>query len=430
MASGHPIPAGCRELAMCRTICVLMVFLLAGAYLAGQYQLDWNLVVESVTDAGVAMRLDVHNPSTQDWNYTFSSTPFTLYSVDGVYYNDTFLPVVVPYTLPAGASDSFPMQHPYPLSEGTHIIQAYLNIYVEGNYLPVGDYVVVHYPAQISILVGNGALRSRVPIDFYWRSTLYECIYTATELNHQPGSITAIAFYNDFSTPDSQPFLDQSIRVWMGHTFQTGLSNGWIPAGELAQVFDGLVDFPVGHNEVLLTLDAPFEYAGNQNLVLLLTRPMHSSYQYSSDPFETHSCPAERSLKRFTDVGSIDPYAPPPAETANYIDQMPTTRFYLIPNGDPVPVSDPVLPPAAPSVSISPNPFRDLCVITPKTPSPGTMRVYNLRGQLVAELAPGRDGSFRWDGHASDGTACAAGIYLFQIGSGSLSARGKLLLAR
>lgn len=411
--------------------CLALMILLGGiSFLVAQSQLEWMMVVESVNDMGVFMRLDVHNPTTQEWNYSFPSSTIALYSMDGQYYQEGDLPVITPYTLAAGASDSFPMQHPYPLSEGTHVLQGHLNIPVSPDgYLAVGEPVTVLYPPQISILVGDGSLRSRIPIDFYWRSTLYECIYTATELNHQPGSITAISFFNDFSTVDSQPFLAQNIQVWLGHTFQTGLSAGWIPAGDLTPVFDGLVNFPVGHNEVMIPLSAPFAYVGNQNLVMLITRPLHSSYQFSSDPFEAQECDQERSLKRFTDVGSIDPYNPPAAQPSNYIPQMPTTRFHMIPNGDPVPNNDPHQVPSAFVAIASPNPFRDICVIVPKQPTQSTMRVYNTRGQLIRELHPTPDASFIWDGRDPAGNRCPAGVYLYRLNSTRQDCAGKLLLA-
>jgi hypothetical protein len=402
---------------------------MAGA-LTAQAGMIWDLVIESVSAAGIDMRLDVYNYSSAAWYHEFPSSTIALYSIDGQYFFDADIPVITPYTLPAGYSDSFAMQHPYPLAEGAHSVQAHINIPEGDGYQAVGMPELVRYPPDLMITVGEGLQRARIPIDFYWRSTLYESIYTATELQHQPGTINAVGYFYEFSGASSTPFLEQTIRIWMGHTFQTGLEDGWIAAGELTPVFDGQVNFPLGNNEVIITLSTPFDYVGNQNLVLLITRPLHGSYQFSADPFVVDTCGQWRALKHYTDMGSIDPYDPPLPQPASYVAQIPKTRFYITPNGDPVEVSDPQQAPPALRASVYPNPFREGCVVTPNRNVQGSMDVFNLRGQIVRRLMPSRDGTYHWDGNTESGAKCGPGIYLFGIDSGRERCVGKMLLTK
>lgn len=89
------------------------------------------------------------------------------------------------------------------------------------------------------------------------------------------GQITAIRFYNNFfSNLPNKP-----TQIWLGETPLADLSNGWIPASQLTQVFSGSVDYPAGMNEITVTFATPFAYGGG-NLVMMVFRPWDDRILY------------------------------------------------------------------------------------------------------------------------------------------------------
>ncbi|MCD8480463.1 MAG: hypothetical protein LRZ88_09730 [Candidatus Cloacimonetes bacterium] len=158
---------------MKQALFVLVVLILLSFFspLCAQLQLDWDLVIESVNGTYIDMRLDVVNNTAEDWNYNFGSAAVAFYSIDGQIHTGMLLPMVLPYTLEAGASDSFDLFHSGYLDPGPHTVQAHLNISVDDAYLPVGEPEIVLIEDFIPITMGDGSEPARVPIDFYWRNS-------------------------------------------------------------------------------------------------------------------------------------------------------------------------------------------------------------------------------------------------------------------
>lgn len=86
-----------------------------------------------------------------------------------------------------------------------------------------------------------------------------------------------------------------------------------------------------------------------------------------------------------------------------------------------------------PALVLSPNPFNPAVTIrlthagiTGRNP---VMKVFDLKGRLVAEIKGGRDGSFVWDGRDNGRRAAAAGVYAVrvEIAGKTLSAKGLLI---
>jgi aminopeptidase N len=96
----------------------------------------------------------------------------------------------------------------------------------------------------------------------------------------------------------------------------------------------------------------------------------------------------------------------------------------------PVVLNGPVLEPN------HPNPFNPTTTIPFLLPEPGPvrLRVYDLQGRLVRQLASGTQTAGRhevvWDGRSDDGRAVASGVYLCRLEAGGVSRNGRLLLAR
>jgi hypothetical protein len=98
---------------------------------------------------------------------------------------------------------------------------------------------------------------------------------------------------------------------------------------------------------------------------------------------------------------------------------------------------DPGLVPAATLQAVNfPNPFNPEACIEFSLPDPGriSLRVYNLKGQLVRELNSDLypQGKHRvvWDGRDDEGKAVSSGVYLFRLESGKAAIVRKMLLAK
>jgi hypothetical protein len=86
----------------------------------------------------------------------------------------------------------------------------------------------------------------------------------------------------------------------------------------------------------------------------------------------------------------------------------------------------------------TPNPFNPSTTIrfaVPAGPSqPYSLRVYDVRGAFVRELANGRIGGgtheARWDGRDHHGSPVSSGVYLYQLQVGANKLTGKMALVK
>lgn len=107
-------------------------------------------------------------------------------------------------------------------------------------------------------------------------------------------------------------------------------------------------------------------------------------------------------------------------------------------NGDATSNSDPINPPAQPSLTVSPNPFSTSCTFSIKSElgeASASLSIYNLRGQKVREFSlenPGKDTqSLRWDGIDSKGKRLPNGLYFARLSSSKdKPAAAKFILLR
>jgi hypothetical protein len=103
-------------------------------------------------------------------------------------------------------------------------------------------------------------------------------------------------------------------------------------------------------------------------------------------------------------------------------------------NSTPVPGSS--LPAALAIAGVAPNPFNPRTTVQLDVPHDGrvSLRVYDLRGRLVAEpfvgtLTAGRH-AVEWDGQDRGGHAASAGIYLLRLDDGQRQVTAKAVLAK
>jgi len=182
------------------------------------------------------------------------------------------------------------------------------------------------YPAgTVAITVGTGNSTGRMPMDFFYYNSLFETIYLSSELNIG-GLLTDIQFYNNFSSN----LPNKPTNIWVGETTQTDLSAGWIPSTQLTQVFSGNVNYPSGQNDILIHLTTPYAYGGG-NLVVMVERPMDTSWYSSADVFRTQTgTVSNRTRNAYSDSVDYDPANPP---TATPTAMFPMATFMFITDG-------------------------------------------------------------------------------------------------
>lgn len=84
--------------------------------------------------------------------------------------------------------------------------------------------------------------------------------------------------------------------------------------------------------------------------------------------------------------------------------------------------------------SVFPNPFNPQTTIlySVAKPSPVTMRIFNIRGQLVTTYDAGFKGTgsytITWDGRDDQGAVCPSGVYIVRITAGDATCQAKAVL--
>jgi len=173
-----------------------------------------------------------------------------------------------------------------------------------------------------AVTIADGTETFRIPMDFFYCTSLCEVLYYADELGFVSGTITSLALYNNFSgTP-----ANGATKIWLGSTNVQDLSGGWIPSTQLTLVFDGNVNYPSGTNTIIIPLQMPYMHTPG-NLVMMVQRPMDTTWYSSTDNFYGMTMGSNRTLNIFNDGTAYDPANPPGGTTP--INQVPKiTIFY------------------------------------------------------------------------------------------------------
>ncbi len=372
-------------------------------------QINYLLELDSASSTHLQARLHMTNVGTEAYYHEFPGDPFCGLALDGEVLPWNYNGVLTPITIYPEIPVYFDIFYGGSFANGIHSIQAVL-LTNEG-YEFVGEEIPINIGHQ-QLTIGAGNSTARVPIDFYWRTSLYECIFLQHELAGMTGRITNISFYNNFSTL-SMPM--QEIQIFLGYTSQANLAQGWITAFDLNLVFDGFADFIIGQNETNITLDTPFLLPPNRNLVMMVHRILPSSYGVTSDPFIAQACQEYNARRHSSDSTTLSPYYPPAATAYQLIAMTPKTTFWYYPEVVSSP-EDTIPGIALPTLTNYPNPFNPQTTIGFELPTsgPASLSVYNARGQKVTELLSENlsAGSYTktWDASAQ-----ASGIYYLRL---------------
>jgi hypothetical protein len=205
----------------------------------------------------------------------------------------------------------------------------YAKVFLAGDQIAVNDQspnypVVVQEAGVVAVTVGTGGSVGKYPLDMFYKASLSETVYLASELNIG-GLLTGIQYYNNFVTD----LPNKPTKIWAGETQLENLSTGWIPSTALTLVYDGTVNYPLGQNNITIPFTTPLPYGGG-NLAIMVERPLDAAYFSSSDNFVTQTVGTNRTRKVQSDTIVYDPAAPP---TATPTGIFPKTTFFFITEG-------------------------------------------------------------------------------------------------
>jgi hypothetical protein len=171
--------------------------------------------------------------------------------------------------------------------------------------------------------VGEGNQQSiNIPFNFFWKQSLSQTIYFPEELGISGGVITSLRYNSIFA----QDLGDKEVKVWIGETDLDDLSDEWANFDNLTLVFEGTVTFMQGENEILIPLDNPYVYNG-ENLVIYTNRVWENVYFGSGNRFLVSEDPASLVRSRFFNSDQQeDPDSP---VFAHVTTQYPNTTFFF-----------------------------------------------------------------------------------------------------
>ena len=180
-------------------------------------------------------------------------------------------------------------------------------------------------------IVGNGTATLLAPYNIYYRMSLSQTLYLPSELETYGGDIYAIKYTSNIISTGTQLANLQSIpvQIWIGETDVTSLANNtWVSLDGLTEVFDGILSFPAGVNDIIIHLNEPYRYNGG-NLVVYSYRK-YGDYGSSTDGFlGVNSGFTGRTIVRYSDSGTPNPTNPGAFGSVNQISGYPNTSLFF-----------------------------------------------------------------------------------------------------
>lgn len=209
---------------------------------------------------------------------------------------------------------------------------------------------------------------SFLPYNMFNLYSMTQTLYFPDEIGMNGDTIVAIGYTGHFDqfTPGVH------LQIMLGETTNTQLMDAWIEPATLTPVFDGMVDFHKGLNDVYIQLDQPYKYNG-QNLVV------HSVKGFANQLFLTpficsYDSNSFRSRAAERDDQPWDPNVLP--EWGYSIDTYPNITLYYA--ADPTGVKEQ----SNANINIYPNPATDMLnIISDETIQ--HIKIINTLGQVV-----------------------------------------------
>ncbi|MCB5252350.1 MAG: carboxypeptidase regulatory-like domain-containing protein, partial [Candidatus Cloacimonetes bacterium] len=183
---------------------------------------------------------------------------------------------------------------------------------------------------QFGYTVGDGSLLERVPVDMYYRNSLFQMIITNADLGNFFGFFNGIQFYNNFVSD----LPNMPTKIWFETTTLNDLDGGWVAISDSSTlVFDGNVNYPSGENNIVIPFAEPFMYLNGENLLVTVHRPTDPDWHSAGDKFRAQTIGTNRARKHQSDSTTtpLDPMNPPTSGTTS--GTFPMTTFLGIPGG-------------------------------------------------------------------------------------------------
>jgi len=214
-----------------------------------------------------------------------------------------------------------------PTVAGSTTLYAYVNMPTDefpGNNTSNRLNIAVQPSGTIAVIVGEGTVEARMPIDFLYHGSLVQNLYFPSEIGTNGGDISALGYrFRNTSTSTTWVMDNIPVQVWIGETTAGDLSAAWVDPTTLTQVFNGTMNFPLGEYDVTIPFSTPYTYQGGT--LVVYTYKQQTTWGSGTFFFSTTDAGSNRSRVRFADA-QLNP-ADPGAGTAN--SNHPNTTFMM-----------------------------------------------------------------------------------------------------
>ena len=251
------------------------------------------------------------------------------------------------------------------------------------------------------------------PISIYFGYSLSQQIYTADEIGGAI-RINQLKFYTA-STINSNLSNTGDIDIWIGHTsastFQNEVSStgaGWLPVAQQQRVLT-TGTFTYYSNELIFTLDTPFDYNGTDNIVITFDENRSGNNGSNYRFYQTPDYTGDVSLINRNDSINPNPFSPPtnytgPNSTSTTEVQAKKYKAIVTIIGDALSVDD--FKTVGDAV-LYPNPANDKVAINTKL-NIESLEVFDINGKNLTA-------NTNFNNNVLDINQLATGVYMVKI---------------
>jgi len=296
--------------------------------------------------------------------------------------------------------------------------------------------LLVYVYSTVTIDLMSGTLYvHRFPIDFHYRDSLAQSIYTATEMGgtENRGRMASMKLYfANYNVPPTIP-----VQIYMANApAQFATNPSWYDYQYFTKVYDAPLPVESGLAYLNVNLGIgegteDFIYEG-ESLVVMMYKS--SQQKYSDLNIWLHNEAPRRSLYFYSDtVGQINVENPLQSGAANESINLSPRVIFTIQKT--LSLIEETVSPVTPLLLNYPNPFNPATTIAFEIALSGyvTIDIYNIKGQkvrgLVSDFLSAGSHKVVWNGRDDLGRDVASGVYLYRmVSDGYVGIRKMLLL--
>jgi NAD(P)H-hydrate repair Nnr-like enzyme with NAD(P)H-hydrate dehydratase domain len=167
------------------------------------------------------------------------------------------------------------------------------------------------------IQIGSGTETNRyLPMEPWYGYTISQSIYDQELINVDDQRIEQISYYYN----GNSAWTEDNIQVYLGYTELDEFtdSDSWLPHSDLVLVYDGPFTVPAVEGWVSISLDNPFNYNNEDNLVVAFEANT-PGYTQSSDEFFCTATTGNKSIYQYSDTVNSDFINPVNGTPLSYI---------------------------------------------------------------------------------------------------------------